>query len=115
MLLFLKTAVGFALYWLASRLELAFSTLSFGLSLIGVMFVTLSVSSKFDATFHLAQYVELLPGTVLEVNIWTPPEDALVLNQPTKVYPDLVFGVGNVPKVLPGVKLDVGGEPVPPL
>jgi len=52
---------------------------------------------------------------MLELNIWVPPEFAFVLNQPTKVYPDLAFGVGSVPKVLPGVKLDVDGEPDPPL
>jgi len=64
---------------------------------------------------HLAQYVVLLLGTVLELNIWVPPEEALVLNQPTNVYPNLAFGVGSVPKVLPGVKLELVGEPEPPL
>jgi hypothetical protein len=66
------------------------------------------------ACVHLAQYVVLLLGTVLELLICDPPLAALVLNHPAKLCPDLV-GVGrDVPKVLPGVKLDVVGLTDPP-
>ena len=54
-------------------------------------------------------------GTMLELLIWVPPEDAFVLNQPTNVNPGRALGVGSVPKVLPDVRLEVGGEPEPPL
>ena len=54
-------------------------------------------------------------GTMLELVICVPPVAALVLNHPAKAYPDLAFGVGSVPNVPPGVKLDEAGEPVPPL
>jgi len=63
---------------------------------------------------HLAQYVVLLLGTVLELKICVPPVMSLVLNQPVKVYPVLV-GVGRVPKVDPGVKFELVGETEPPL
>jgi hypothetical protein len=40
-----------------------------------------------------------------------PPEEAV--NQPLKVCPDRV-GVGSVPKVLPGIRLELAGDTVPP-
>jgi hypothetical protein len=64
---------------------------------------------------HLAQYVVARLGTMLALVIWVPPVAALVLNQPAKEKPDLAFGYGSVPNVVPGVWLEVGGEPDPPL
>ena len=62
---------------------------------------------------HLAMYVVLLFGTMLELVICVPPVAAV--NHPLKVNPVLSFGVGSVPKAVPGVRLDVAGVPVPPL
>jgi len=52
---------------------------------------------------------------MLETKICVPPVVALVVNQPTKVYPVLAFGVGSVQNVFPGAKNELDGDPEPPL
>ena len=75
----------------------------------------LSSVTEYVLARHLAQYVVSELGTVLEASICVPPVAALVLNQPTKEYPVLAFGVGSVPKVFPGAKNELAGDPEPPL
>jgi len=68
-------------------------------------------------TVHLAQYGVFTLGTMdAEVNC-VPPVAALVLNQPTNVWPTLVGFTGIIPIVVPGIldKLVIAGVPLLPL
>ena len=67
---------------------------------------------KVTVEFHLAQYVVLLDGTIVEAVICVPPVWAV--NQPAKVCPDLVGFAGNVPIVVPAVLINVDVAGVPP-
>jgi hypothetical protein len=62
---------------------------------------------------HLAKYVVLLFGTIVAEVICVPPVAADVLNQPTKVNPDLI-GTGNVPMFSPKGLVSVCVTGLPP-
>jgi hypothetical protein len=62
-------------------------------------------------TVHRAKYVAPPEGTIVALVTCEPPEEAV--NHPLKVWPAWVE-VGSVPRVLPGVWLELVGDTVPP-